>query len=122
MKRRLSILLSLIMLLSMVFNGSVMAASEMYTVKDGDVLWKIAEMYDTTWEELAEGNALDNANLIFPGQELMITAEPDKVITVLATTDMHGRIYPYEYAIDAVDKDAGLAKIQTLLKAERASS
>ena len=32
---------------------------------------------------------------------------------------MHGRIYAYEYAIDEEDKDAGFAKITTLIKAER---
>ena len=33
---------------------------------------------------------------------------------------MHGRLYAYDYAIDSVDSDAGLAKIQTLVKEERA--
>ncbi|BDU50839.1 5'-nucleotidase C-terminal domain-containing protein [Haliovirga abyssi] len=44
----------------------------------------------------------------------------DKSITVLQTSDLHGRIYAYDYAIDAPDKDAGLAKIMTILKKERA--
>ena len=135
MKRKISILMSLVLLFTMVFNVSVLAES--YTVKDGDVLWKIAEQYGTTWEDLAEKNNLDNPNLIFPGQELMVsddmmTEEPvapvapeepamgDTTITVLATTDLHGRIYPYEYAIDSEDSDAGLAKISTVLKQERA--
>ncbi len=43
----------------------------------------------------------------------------NKQITILGTADLHGRIYAYEYAIDSVDKDAGLAKIQTILKRER---
>ena len=119
MKRKLSILLSLVMLFSMISGANVLAA-EMYTVKDGDVLWKIAEQYGTTWESLAETNNLENPNLIFPGQELKISAEADKTVTILATSDLHGRIYPYEYAIDSEDKDAGLAKIATLIKQERA--
>jgi len=43
-----------------------------------------------------------------------------KTITVLGTTDLHGRIYAHDYATDSGDSDAGLAKIQTLVKAERA--
>ena len=45
-----------------------------YTVVSGDVLWKIAEMYNTTWEALAEYNQLANPNLIFPGDIIMIPA------------------------------------------------
>ncbi len=40
-------------------------------------------------------------------------------ITILQTADLHGRIYAHDYATDSVDKDAGLAKIQTLVKIER---
>lgn len=39
-----------------------------------------------------------------------------KVITILQTSDMHGRIYPHDYATDSSDADAGLAKISTLVK------
>lgn len=41
-------------------------------------------------------------------------------ITILGTTDVHGRIYPHDYATDSEDSDAGFAKIQTLVKQERA--
>lgn len=43
-----------------------------YTVVSGDVLWRIAKKYDTTWEILAEYNELVNAHLIFPGDVIMI--------------------------------------------------
>jgi len=46
-----------------------------YTVKSGDVLWRIAEMFNTTWEELAEKNMLENPNLIMPGQVLTVPAQ-----------------------------------------------
>lgn len=49
-----------------------MASGDTYTVVAGDVLWKIAEMYDTTWEALAELNAMDNPNLIFPGDVITL--------------------------------------------------
>lgn len=43
-----------------------------YTVKPGDVLWKIAKQFNTTWEKLAEYNKLKNPNLIFPNQVILI--------------------------------------------------
>lgn len=53
-------------------NDEMEEPSEKYVVKSGDVLWKIARDFDTTWQELAEYNDLDNPNLIFPGQIIMI--------------------------------------------------
>lgn len=46
----------------------------------------------------------------------------ETTITILSTTDLHGRIYSYDYAIDSEDKDAGLAKLTTLIKQERAAN
>lgn len=46
--------------------------ADKYTVKPGDVLWKIAEKFNTTWEKLAEYNKLKNPHLIFPNQIIMI--------------------------------------------------
>ena len=45
-----------------------------YVVKPGDVLWRIAEMFGTTWEKLADYNGLENPHLIFPGQTICIPA------------------------------------------------
>ena len=49
-----------------------------------------------------------------------VFAADTTTITILETADLHGRIYPYEYAIDSYDDDTGLAKIATLIKQERA--
>lgn len=49
-------------------------------------------------------------------------AEDSVKITVMQTSDLHGRIYPHDYATDSSDSDAGLAKIQTLIEAERAEN
>jgi 5'-nucleotidase / UDP-sugar diphosphatase len=46
--------------------------SEKYVVKVGDVLWKIAREFNTTWEKLADYNNLENPHLIFPDQIIMI--------------------------------------------------
>lgn len=129
MKKRLSILLTFVLLMTMVLQVSVSAQS-VYTVKGGDVLWRIARQYDLKWEDLSEYNNLENPHKIYVGQQLKIptaaelaaTKNTDVNISVLATTDLHGRIYAYEYATDSVDSDAGIAKIQTLVKAERAAN
>jgi len=49
-----------------------------------------------------------------------VFAVDSTTVTILETSDLHGRIYPYEYAIDSYDDDTGLAKIATLIKQERA--
>lgn len=43
-----------------------------------------------------------------------------KEINILATSDLHGRLYPHDYAIDEEDPDAGLAKVAAIVKEERA--
>ncbi len=48
--------------------------TEMYTVVSGDMLWKIAQKFGTTWEKIAEVNNLSNPNLIFPGNVFIIPA------------------------------------------------
>ena len=46
-----------------------------YTVVSGDMLWKIAQTYGVTWEQIAEVNKLANPNLIFPGDVFVIPAK-----------------------------------------------
>lgn len=124
MKRK-QILVTLVLIMTLLCS-QVVLASNMYEVQSGDVLWQIAESYDLDWQTLSDYNKLDNPHLIYPGQELLIPdVKPipsDKSIVLLGTSDLHGRIYAYEYATDSVDADAGLAKISTLVKAERAKS
>ena len=48
-----------------------------------------------------------------------VSAADTTTITILGTADLHGRIYPHDYATDTVDSDTGLAKIATLVKQER---
>jgi 2',3'-cyclic-nucleotide 2'-phosphodiesterase/3'-nucleotidase len=43
-----------------------------YVVKSGDVLYRIAKMFNTTWEELSKFNNLKNPHLIFPGQSIHV--------------------------------------------------
>ncbi len=46
-----------------------------YTVVSGDMLWKIAQTYGVTWQQIAEVNKLANPNLIFPGDVFVIPAK-----------------------------------------------
>ncbi len=46
-----------------------------YTIVNGDVLWKIAQMYNTTWEKLAELNNLADPNLIIAGNTLLVPSK-----------------------------------------------
>ncbi len=132
MKKKLALLLSFMLLLS-----SVGAFATEYKVKEGDVLWKIAAKYGMDYHRISDYNKLADPNLIYVDQILQIpekdqvvakpeTVKPEAVknnvvdLTLLATSDLHGRIYPYNYAYDKEDKDAGVAKISTLVKAERA--
>ena len=73
MKRKI---LSVFLVTAMAFSSFSFAfADSTYTVKSGDVLWKIAKQYGMTWQSLAEFNKLADPNLILPGQKLTI---PDK--------------------------------------------
>ena len=48
--------------------------AKVYTVQVGDMLWKIAKKFNTTWQELQKLNKLSNPNLILPGQVLVVPA------------------------------------------------
>ena len=73
MKRKI---LSIFLVLSLIAGSFGFAfADTTYTVQANDVLWKIAEKYQTTWQALAEYNKLANPNLIYVDQEITI---PDK--------------------------------------------
>ncbi|MCL1049668.1 5'-nucleotidase C-terminal domain-containing protein [Shewanella abyssi] len=66
-----------------------------------------------------QGKTLTNtADIIVKSQN-----EVDEVtITIGATSDLHGRIFGYDYALDAVDSDAGLTRISTLLETAKANN
>jgi hypothetical protein len=68
-KRGLCFLLTAVLILGFVFP---VLGDDVYVVRDGDVLWRIARDHDMTWEELAEYNQLRNPHFIRVGQELLI--------------------------------------------------
>ena len=49
-----------------------MACAVIYMVQPGDTLWKIAKRYRTTVEDILAINEIENPDLIYPGQKLLI--------------------------------------------------
>lgn len=68
-KRLVCLFLAVVLAL---FNIAFAYADSTYTVKPGDVLWKIAESHCVDWQQLAETNKLGNPHLILPGQVLRL--------------------------------------------------
>ena len=61
-------------------------------------------------------------SLILSIQVWPAMAAETKTITLLASSDLHNRLFSYDYAIDSSDADTGLLKIATLVAEERASN
>lgn len=63
-------------------SGSASSAEQIYTVKAGDTLSKIAAKYGTTYQKLASYNGIANPNKINVGQEIRIPGSGTKTYTV----------------------------------------
>ena len=48
------------------------SSTKTHVVKSGDTLWKIANKYGTTVEKLVKDNNINNPNMIYPGDELVV--------------------------------------------------
>jgi predicted amidohydrolase YtcJ len=68
-KKSACLLLAAIMVLA---SAGFAYADQSYTVKPGDVLWKIADDYNTTYQKLAQYNKIENPNRIYPNQIIQI--------------------------------------------------
>jgi len=53
------------------------AAFIIYTVQNGDTLWKLAKRFNTTVEDILAVNDIENPDLIYPGQRLIIVKHID---------------------------------------------
>jgi len=89
MKRIISVFLTLALVLS---SFSFAFADTTYTVKSGDVLWKIGKTFGVTYQSIAAKNALQNANFIRVGQKLIIptTSVATKPATPKPVTGIKG--------------------------------
>ena len=63
-------------------SGSASSAEQVYTVRAGDTLSKIAEKYGTTYQKLASYNGIANPNKINVGQKIKIPGSGVKTYTV----------------------------------------
>ncbi|MCK9217998.1 MAG: flavocytochrome c [Firmicutes bacterium] len=75
-KRLLSIILIIVLMSAVITN---IYADSIYIVKPGDVLWKIAEENNTTWQNLADLNDIKNPHLIYPGMVIKLDKEKTKI-------------------------------------------
>ncbi len=61
-------------------------------------------------------------SMMLPMSAVLAEDNDAKTITILGTSDLHGRIYPWEYAAGKEDLKSGFAKIYTLVKQEKAAN
>lgn len=47
---------------------------------------------------------------------IVSASEEETTLTIVGTSDMHGRIFPWDYALDTEDSDAGYLKVTTAIK------
>ncbi|ADU74977.1 spore coat assembly protein SafA/uncharacterized YkwD family protein [Acetivibrio thermocellus AD2] len=72
MKRK-NILVLLLLLILIFTTSTVFAQTQVYTVKPGDTMWKIAVKYQIGISEIIAANPqIKNPNLIYPGQKINI--------------------------------------------------
>jgi nucleoid-associated protein YgaU len=53
-------------------DGKTAAGAVIYVVQKGDSLWKIAKKYRTTVDNIVAVNEIEDPELIYPGQKLLI--------------------------------------------------
>src|SRR6056297_3921291 len=87
--------------------------AESYNVQSGDVLWKIAEDYGVTVDQLVELNDMENRDLIYPGDVLKIPgaeveepATEEVMVSIVHTNDTHARVEAGKYDGMGLDKVA----------------
>ncbi|BAN61751.1 LysM peptidoglycan-binding domain-containing protein [Streptococcus anginosus] len=89
------------------------ASTGNYTVQEGDTLSAIAALYGTSYQELAAINGIANPDLIYPGQVLQVTGNPqapssttytvESGDTLSAIADMYGTNYQHLAAINGIE-------------------
>ncbi len=83
------------MALASILTTGALASS--YTVKEGDVLWRIAQNHGTTWQDLATFNNLENPHLIFPGQIINFESVAATTPEAELATDYSGTYVGYSW-------------------------
>jgi flavocytochrome c len=109
-KRIISLVLAVILVLTSV---SFVFAESTYSVKPGDVLWKIAQKYNTTWQELAKLNKLENPNLIIPNQVIKLPTTEAETISSTFEGQANG-VYGTPLKVGVVFSGKTIADIKIL--------
>jgi LysM repeat protein len=65
-----------------------------HTVQDGETLFIIAQQYRVTVEAIVAANELDNADIIYTGQQLIIPTAGSVVAPGTVPTVISGTSYP----------------------------
>ena len=68
-----------------------------HTVEENESLWAIAKRFDVDFTKLAEINGLDNPDLIFPGNNLIIKIQVDGSILVMDNDRPAMASLPFNY-------------------------
>lgn len=96
-----------------IVNDRLLPKYETYTVKAGDTLSSIAAKYNTTWQQLAQNNKIQNANLIYPGMQLRVSGETVKYTgqmhTVKSGETLSGIAAQYNTTWQKIASDNGIA-------------
>jgi 2',3'-cyclic-nucleotide 2'-phosphodiesterase (5'-nucleotidase family) len=99
------------------------ASASTYTVQSGDMLYRIAQTYGVTVQQIVDANDIKNPNLIYPGDKLIIPDGKNGVvedktveITIIHTNDVHSRVE--ESAYDGI----GYAKVSAIVEMEKSKN
>ena len=82
-----------------VFQGSL-AYKPIYiihTVQKNESIWKIAKRFDVDFTKLVKRNVLDNPDLIFPGNKLIVKIQEDGSILVMPNQKPEIGTLPFNY-------------------------
>lgn len=80
--------LSLVIIFTMILSMSMVGFGETYVIEPGDVLWKIAQEHDMSYETLAAVNGIEDPNMIYAGDTLNVNLV--KKLDLITTNDFHG--------------------------------
>jgi len=68
-----------------------------HTVQENESLWQIARNFDVDFRQLAKINGLNNPDMIFPGNKLVIKIQDDGSILVMEKEGIVTGILPFNY-------------------------
>lgn len=117
-KKALPVLVVMFMLIGVCVPAS---AEDHYVVKSGDYLAKIANMYNTSWQKLAEINDIKDPNLIWPGQKIIIREndQTEQVVTEKAIPEKDAaNIVLKNAVVYTVDKEKTVAEAVVVIGEE----